>query len=32
MAHAASLGAKLITSNEPEFMMAELAKAGLRQR
>ena len=32
MAHAASLGTKLITSNEPAFMMAELAKAGLRQR
>ena len=32
MAYAASIGAELITSNEPEFMMAELAKAGLRQR
>ena len=27
---AASLGAKLITSNEPAFMIAELEKAGLR--
>ena len=32
MAHAAEIGAELITSNEPEFMMAELKKAGLRQR
>ena len=32
MAHAASLGAQLITSNEPEFMMRELEKAGLRQK
>ena len=32
MAKAASLGAELITSNEPEFMMAELKKAGLRER
>ncbi|MBE6569034.1 MAG: hypothetical protein E7658_02295 [Ruminococcaceae bacterium] len=30
MAHAAGLGAELITSNEPAFMMAELEKAGLR--
>ena len=30
MKHAARLGAKLITSNEPAFMIAELEKAGLR--
>ncbi len=30
MARAAKLGAELITSNEPEFMIAELEKAGLR--
>ena len=27
---AASFGARLITSNEPEFMISELEKAGLR--
>ena len=32
MAYAASIGAELITSNEPEFMMNELKKAGLRER
>ena len=30
MTRAAALGAELITSNEPAFMMAELEKAGLR--
>ncbi len=30
MKHAASLGAELITSNEPAFMITELEKAGLR--
>ena len=30
MKHAASLGAQLITSNEPAFMISELEKAGLR--
>ena len=30
MVYAASLGAELITSNAPEFMIAELEKAGLR--
>lgn len=30
MKNAASLGAELITSNEPAFMIAELEKAGLR--
>lgn len=30
MAHAAELGAELITSNEPEFMIAELQRVGLR--
>ena len=29
---AASYGAELITSNEPEFMIAELEKAGLRKK
>ena len=28
---AAKLGAELITSNEPEFMMAELKRVGLRE-
>ncbi|MBR6740957.1 MAG: hypothetical protein IKM04_07835 [Clostridia bacterium] len=32
MKQAASLGAQLITSNEPAFMMSELEKAGLRIR
>lgn len=26
------IGAELITSDEPEFMIAELAKSGLRRR
>jgi hypothetical protein len=30
MKHAVSLGAELITSNEPAFMISELKKAGLR--
>lgn len=30
MKHATSLGAELITSNKPAFMIAELEKAGLR--
>ena len=30
MKEAASLGAQLITSNEPAFMISELEKAGLR--
>lgn len=32
MARAAELGAELITSNEPEFMIAELKKIGLRTK
>ena len=32
MARAAKLGEELITSDEPEFMMAELKRAGLRER
>ena len=32
LSRAAELGAELITSNEPEFMMAELQRVGLRQR
>ena len=32
MVRAVRCGAELITSNEPEFMMAELAKAGLREK
>lgn len=32
MVRAVDLGTELITSNEPEFMMAELRKAGLRRK
>ena len=32
MKHAVSLGAELIISNEPAFMISELKKAGLREK